>query len=87
MAQGNNYGQTSNGVADESPNMLVYRKMEDVIARMQDEKNGIPIRTVKSFLSKIPSVFSENVTMNVFRMNWHSVKAIVFVIGIRSLQE
>ncbi|XP_027467254.2 regulator of G-protein signaling 7 isoform X8 [Zalophus californianus] len=38
--------------------MLVYRKMEDVIARMQDEKNGIPIRTVKSFLSKIPSVFS-----------------------------
>uniref|UniRef100_A0A8I5KXV8 Regulator of G protein signaling 7 n=1 Tax=Homo sapiens TaxID=9606 RepID=A0A8I5KXV8_HUMAN len=26
MAQGNNYGQTSNGVADESPNMLVYRK-------------------------------------------------------------
>uniref|UniRef100_A0A4W2CVC0 Regulator of G protein signaling 7 n=1 Tax=Bos indicus x Bos taurus TaxID=30522 RepID=A0A4W2CVC0_BOBOX len=33
-------------------------KMEDVIARMQDEKNGIPIRTVKSFLSKIPSVFS-----------------------------
>ncbi|KAM5206118.1 regulator of G-protein signaling 7 isoform 2-T3 [Hipposideros larvatus] len=99
MAQGNNYGQASNGVADESPNMLVYRKsedpwqsvnsfhfiwcpllvrsprgvlqilekrkqqpchllMEDVIARMQDEKNGIPIRTVKSFLSKIPSVFS-----------------------------
>uniref|UniRef100_A0A4W5QKT0 Regulator of G protein signaling 7 n=1 Tax=Hucho hucho TaxID=62062 RepID=A0A4W5QKT0_9TELE len=33
-------------------------QMEDVIARMQDEKNGIPIRTVKSFLSKIPSVFS-----------------------------
>uniref|UniRef100_A0A674ALC2 Regulator of G protein signaling 7 n=1 Tax=Salmo trutta TaxID=8032 RepID=A0A674ALC2_SALTR len=33
-------------------------RMEDVIARMQDEKNGIPIRTVKSFLSKIPSVFS-----------------------------
>ncbi|GCC22698.1 hypothetical protein chiPu_0001086 [Chiloscyllium punctatum] len=45
-------------MADESPNMLVYRKMEDVIARMQEEKNGIPIRTVKSFLSKIPSVFS-----------------------------
>uniref|UniRef100_A0A673K9S4 Regulator of G-protein signaling 7 n=1 Tax=Sinocyclocheilus rhinocerous TaxID=307959 RepID=A0A673K9S4_9TELE len=34
--------------------------MEDVIGRMQDEKNGIPIRTVKSFLSKIPSVFSES---------------------------
>ncbi|XP_038670048.1 regulator of G-protein signaling 7 isoform X2 [Scyliorhinus canicula] len=60
MAQGNSYGQnaSNNGTADESPNMLVYRKMEDVIARMQEEKNGIPIRTVKSFLSKIPSVFS-----------------------------
>uniref|UniRef100_A0AAX7UZ33 Regulator of G protein signaling 7 n=1 Tax=Astatotilapia calliptera TaxID=8154 RepID=A0AAX7UZ33_ASTCA len=33
-------------------------QMEEVIARMQDEKNGIPIRTVKSFLTKIPSVFS-----------------------------
>ena len=32
--------------------------MEDVVARMQEEKNGIPIRTVKSFLSKIPSVIS-----------------------------
>uniref|UniRef100_A0A674BC35 Regulator of G protein signaling 7 n=1 Tax=Salmo trutta TaxID=8032 RepID=A0A674BC35_SALTR len=58
MAQTNSYGQSSNGVADESPNMLVYRKMEDVIGHMQDEKNGIPVRTVKSFLSKIPSVFS-----------------------------
>uniref|UniRef100_A0AAZ3STL1 RGS domain-containing protein n=1 Tax=Oncorhynchus tshawytscha TaxID=74940 RepID=A0AAZ3STL1_ONCTS len=58
MAQTNSYRQSSNGVADESPNMLVYRKMEDVIAHMQDETNGIPVRTVKSFLSKIPSVFS-----------------------------
>uniref|UniRef100_A0AAR2IYL6 Regulator of G protein signaling 7a n=1 Tax=Pygocentrus nattereri TaxID=42514 RepID=A0AAR2IYL6_PYGNA len=58
MAQTNSFGQTSNGEADDSPNMLVYRKMEDLIARMQDEKTGIPIRTVKSFLSKIPSVFS-----------------------------
>ncbi|XP_055768137.1 regulator of G-protein signaling 7-like [Salvelinus fontinalis] len=58
MAQTNSYSQSSNGVADEPPNMLVYRKMEDVMAHMQDEKNGIPVRTVKSFLSKIPSVFS-----------------------------
>lgn len=36
-------------------------QMEEVIARMQDEKNGIPIRTVKSFLTKIPSVFSGKV--------------------------
>uniref|UniRef100_A0A8C9WWU0 Regulator of G protein signaling 7 n=1 Tax=Sander lucioperca TaxID=283035 RepID=A0A8C9WWU0_SANLU len=58
MAQTNSGGQGTNGVADESPNMIVYRKMEEVIARMQDDKNGIPIRTVKSFLTKIPSVFS-----------------------------
>lgn len=27
MAHTNSYGQSSNGVADESPNMLVYRKV------------------------------------------------------------
>jgi hypothetical protein len=25
---------------------------------MQDEANGVPVRTVKSFLTKIPSVFT-----------------------------
>ena len=25
---------------------------------MQDEKTGVPIRTVKSFMSRIPSVFT-----------------------------
>uniref|UniRef100_A0A8C5CJ89 Regulator of G protein signaling 7 n=1 Tax=Gadus morhua TaxID=8049 RepID=A0A8C5CJ89_GADMO len=64
MAPTNSVGQGTNGVADESPNMIVYRKMEDFIARMQDDKNGIPIRTVKSFLSKIPSVFSGKVLIS-----------------------
>lgn len=41
-----------------SPAVPVFVQMEEVIARMQDEKSGIPIRTVKSFLTKIPSVFS-----------------------------
>ncbi|KAM7163462.1 regulator of G-protein signaling 6 isoform 5-T5 [Macrochelys suwanniensis] len=42
---------------ESSPNMIVYRKIEDIITRMQDDKaGGVPIRTVKSFLSKIPSV-------------------------------
>uniref|UniRef100_A0A803V7R4 Regulator of G protein signaling 6 n=1 Tax=Ficedula albicollis TaxID=59894 RepID=A0A803V7R4_FICAL len=42
---------------ESSPNMIVYRKIEDIITRMQDDKTGgVPIRTVKSFLSKIPSV-------------------------------
>nr|XP_023657910.1 regulator of G-protein signaling 6 isoform X4 [Paramormyrops kingsleyae] len=47
------------GTADpdeDSPNMIVYRKIEDVVKRLQDEEMGVPIRTVKSFLSKIPSV-------------------------------
>ena len=41
-------------------------QMEDVVARMQEAKNGIPIRTVKSFLSKIPSVISGRATSGVF---------------------
>ncbi|XP_038263181.1 regulator of G-protein signaling 6 isoform X2 [Dermochelys coriacea] len=42
---------------ESSPNMIVYRKIEDIITRMQDDKaGGVPIRTVKSFLSKIPSI-------------------------------
>ncbi|KAF4071128.1 hypothetical protein AMELA_G00281510 [Ameiurus melas] len=30
--------------------------IEDIITRIQDETDGVPIRTVKSFMSKIPSV-------------------------------
>ncbi|XP_064003287.1 regulator of G-protein signaling 6 isoform X5 [Pogoniulus pusillus] len=42
---------------ESSPNMIVYRKIEDIVTKMQDDKTGgVPIRTVKSFLSKIPSV-------------------------------
>lgn len=32
------------------------RQIEDIITRIQDEADGVPIRTVKSFMSKIPSV-------------------------------
>ncbi|XP_074471148.1 regulator of G-protein signaling 6-like [Sebastes fasciatus] len=41
---------------DDSPNMIVYRKIEDIITLIQDETEGVPIRTVKSFMTKIPSV-------------------------------
>uniref|UniRef100_A0A4W5RN24 Regulator of G protein signaling 6 n=1 Tax=Hucho hucho TaxID=62062 RepID=A0A4W5RN24_9TELE len=47
------------GTADpdeDSPNMIVYRKIEELVTRIQDETEGVPIRTVKSFLTKIPSV-------------------------------
>ena len=32
--------------------------MERIVERMQHEKTGVSVRTVKSFLSKIPSVFA-----------------------------
>lgn len=32
--------------------------MERIIEKMQDETSGVPVRTVKSFMSKIPSVFT-----------------------------
>ncbi|XP_030201810.1 regulator of G-protein signaling 6 [Gadus morhua] len=41
---------------DDSPNMIVYRKIEDIVMFIQDEEEGVPIRTVKSFMTKIPSV-------------------------------
>ncbi|KAM6992148.1 regulator of G-protein signaling 6 isoform 1-T1 [Tautogolabrus adspersus] len=41
---------------DDSPNMIVYRKIEDIVNHIQDETEGVPIRTVKSFMTKIPSV-------------------------------
>uniref|UniRef100_A0A803TW92 Regulator of G protein signaling 6 n=1 Tax=Anolis carolinensis TaxID=28377 RepID=A0A803TW92_ANOCA len=37
--------------------LIILNIIEDIITRMQDDKaGGVPIRTVKSFLSKIPSV-------------------------------
>ncbi|XP_029586133.1 regulator of G-protein signaling 6-like isoform X2 [Salmo trutta] len=52
-------GMVTTDPEEDSPNMIIYRKIEDVIMRIQDEKaGGVAIRTVKSFLSKIPSVVS-----------------------------
>jgi hypothetical protein len=43
---------------DETPNKLLYKKVEVFMEKMQDETSGVPIKTVKSFMSKIPSVFT-----------------------------
>ncbi|XP_013138018.1 PREDICTED: regulator of G-protein signaling 7-like [Papilio polytes] len=43
---------------EESPNYLIYKKMEAIVEKMQDENTGVPVKTVKSFMSKIPSVFT-----------------------------
>lgn len=37
--------------------LCVLLQMEQIIERMQDENTGVPVRTVKSFMTKIPSVF------------------------------
>ncbi|XP_077863456.1 regulator of G-protein signaling 7-like [Saccoglossus kowalevskii] len=49
---------SSNGTNEYNPNVIVYRKMERLVQRMQDDKSGVPVRTVKSFMSKVPSVFT-----------------------------
>ncbi|KAK6636693.1 hypothetical protein RUM43_010355 [Polyplax serrata] len=49
---------TDSSSSEDSPNHLVYKKMEQIVERMQDENSGVPVKTVKSFMSKIPSVFS-----------------------------
>lgn len=41
-----------------APNILVYKKMEAIVERMQAENGGVSVGTVKSFMTKIPSVFS-----------------------------
>lgn len=52
------YAPTQPPKEPEAPNALVYKKMEVIIDKMQNETTGVPVRTVKSFMSKIPSVFT-----------------------------
>ncbi|EEC13171.1 regulator of G protein signaling, putative, partial [Ixodes scapularis] len=51
---------------EENPNQIVCRKMEHIVERMQDEQAGVPVRTVKSFMSKIPSVFTGERSIAIF---------------------
>ena len=37
---------------------LILLQMEQIVEKMQDEVSGVPVKTVKSFMSKIPSVFT-----------------------------
>ncbi|VDK76050.1 unnamed protein product [Litomosoides sigmodontis] len=40
------------------PNHMIYQKLENLVQTMLDPENGVPVKTVKSFLTKIPSVFT-----------------------------
>uniref|UniRef100_A0A182QGX7 Regulator of G-protein signaling 7 n=1 Tax=Anopheles farauti TaxID=69004 RepID=A0A182QGX7_9DIPT len=59
-----NSGQPSHAHAtqaalnQDAPNILVYKKMEAIVERMQGEEGGVSVRTIKAFMSKVPSVFT-----------------------------
>ncbi|XP_015191300.1 PREDICTED: regulator of G-protein signaling 7 isoform X2 [Polistes dominula] len=44
--------------AEDTPNYLVYKKMESLVEKMLNESTGVPVKTVKSFMTKTPSVFT-----------------------------
>lgn len=68
MAQGNNYGQSSNGVADESPNMLVYRKVSLCI--FQKLKSWTLLLSMGSqlFLLLLSNFLNREMTVLLFEM-------------------
>ncbi|XP_061396367.1 regulator of G-protein signaling 7-like [Musca vetustissima] len=43
---------------EDAPNILVYKKMEAIVEKMQAESTGVSVRTVKGFMTKVPSVFT-----------------------------
>lgn len=51
-------------------------QIEDIVTHIQDETEGVPIRTVKSFMTKIPSV----VTGKNYIYNYMFVCLFVFAI-------
>ncbi|XP_026845826.1 regulator of G-protein signaling 7 [Drosophila persimilis] len=57
VMQSSSQHQRSNKNED-APNILVYKKMETIIEKMQAESTGVAVRTVKAFMSKVPSVFT-----------------------------
>ncbi|XP_020802150.1 regulator of G-protein signaling 7 [Drosophila serrata] len=58
--------QQRGGKNEDAPNILVYKRvylqekfyMEAIIEKMQAETTGVAVRTVKAFMSKVPSVFT-----------------------------
>uniref|UniRef100_A0A182J744 Uncharacterized protein n=1 Tax=Anopheles atroparvus TaxID=41427 RepID=A0A182J744_ANOAO len=49
---------TQVALSQDAPNILVYKKMEAIVERMQGEEGGVSVRTIKAFMSKVPSVFT-----------------------------
>ncbi|XP_013101103.2 regulator of G-protein signaling 7 [Stomoxys calcitrans] len=51
-------GNHSKNKNEDAPNILVYKKMEAIVEKMQAESTGVSVRTVKGFMTKVPSVFT-----------------------------
>ncbi|XP_053681228.1 regulator of G-protein signaling 7-like [Anopheles nili] len=58
MANSSHMVQQIQPHGQDAPNILVYKKMEAIVERMQTEGTGVSVRTVKAFMSKVPSVFT-----------------------------
>jgi hypothetical protein len=41
-----------------NPNQGTWERIEELVQQMKDPMNGVPLRAVKSFLSRIPDVFT-----------------------------
>lgn len=62
----NSVGAANGGTAEtlpplqenQHPNHVLFKKMELLVEKIQDEKEGVPIKNAKSFMSKVPSVFT-----------------------------
>ncbi|XP_028969183.1 regulator of G-protein signaling 7 [Galendromus occidentalis] len=52
------YRKKAELAGSDNPHQIVCKKMENLIGLMQHDRSGVPVRTVKKFLSKIPSVFT-----------------------------
>ena len=55
MAQTNSVGQGTNGVTDESPNMIVYRKVRDI--QSPDAIGGVCVTHAGLNLSEIDLIY------------------------------
>lgn len=64
MTDKNSVRSTSKPAVTDSPRMILYNKMESIVSQMMQENIGVPIKTVKSLLTKIPDVFSGEDAVN-----------------------
>lgn len=57
---------------------LIAFQMESIVEKMLDEFTGVPVKTVKTFMTKTPSVFTGKVNANtakiIYKLNMNQIK-------------